>query len=267
MLPRLAVSLLFAMLAFSAGASGQGCPGNPGALGTSRVVAVDPSGPRKLGLLEYDDTLPLGDHEAVLTFDDGPIPPYTTMVLDALAAECVKATFFIVGQQAEAHPGLVQREYREGHTIGTHTEHHPHLDRLPPEAAKKEISNGIALVRKALGESRAIAPFFRFPYLDATPQVEAVALRLGLTIWNTDMHVNDWDRITPDQVVALAIARLEKKKKGILLMHDIHERTALALPKLLRALKGRGFHIVHAVPLSPDHPITEAKPHEGTATN
>jgi peptidoglycan-N-acetylglucosamine deacetylase len=267
MLHRLAASLLLASLALSASASAQGCPGNPGALGTSRVIALDPSEHRKLGLLEYDETLPLRDHEAVLTFDDGPIPPYTAMVLDALAAECVKATFFIVGQQAEANPALVQREYREGHTIGTHTEHHAHLDRLSPEAVKKEISNGIAMAGKALGSSGAVAPFFRFPYFDAKPPAEAIALKLGLTIWNTDVHASDWNRLTPDQVAALAVARLERKKKGILLLHDIHERTALALPKLLRALKGRGFRIVHAVPAGPYHPKTEAKPDEWTATN
>ena len=79
--------------------------------------------------LQYRETLPLEDHEVVLTFDDGPLPPYTPKVLDALAAECVKATFFIVGQQAEAYPDLLRREYREGHTIGTHTEHHRYLNR------------------------------------------------------------------------------------------------------------------------------------------
>ncbi len=99
---------------------------------------------RRLGLMQYQETLPLQDHEVVLTFDDGPLPPYTANVLDALAAECVKANFFVVGQMARAYPALVQREYREGHTIGTHTEHHLFLPHLSEEAATKEITDGIA---------------------------------------------------------------------------------------------------------------------------
>ncbi len=127
----------------------------------------------------------------------------------------------------------MQREYREGHTIGTHTEHHPYLNRLSNEAAAREISDGIASVNKALGGPLA-TPFFRFPYLDESRGKEAVAIRLGLTIWSTDVHASDWERIAPQQVAAIALQRLERNKKGILMLHDIHERTALAVPLLLR---------------------------------
>jgi peptidoglycan-N-acetylglucosamine deacetylase len=262
-----ATGVLLASLAFLSTAFAQDCAGNPHALGTSRIIAIDASEHRKLGYIGYDETLPLHDHEVVLTFDDGPIPPHTTAVLDSLAAECVKATFFVVGQQAEAHPALVQRALREGHVIGTHSQHHPHLNHLPVEAATKEIEEGIASVGKVLGSTSAVAPFFRFPYLDSTPATEASALKLGLTIWNTDLHASDWNRITPAQLTNLAITRLERRKRGILLLHDIHERTALALPGLLRELKGHGFHIVHVVPVSPDHPKTDAKPDEWIVTN
>src|SRR5712692_5801774 len=72
------------------------CP--PGALGVSRTIAVDPSEHARLGSMQYGESLPLKDREVVLTFDDGPLPPYTNRILETLASECVKATFFMVGR-------------------------------------------------------------------------------------------------------------------------------------------------------------------------
>jgi peptidoglycan/xylan/chitin deacetylase (PgdA/CDA1 family) len=265
MLVRFVPAAVLASFAFLSNAVAQGCPAN--ALGTSRVIAIDPSEHRRLGYIQYGETLPLHDHEVVLTFDDGPIPPYTAKVLDALAAECVKATFFVVGQQAQAHPDLVQREYREGHTIATHSEHHPHLNHMPVDAATKDIADGIASAGKALGNPNAVAPFFRFPYLDPTRATEESAFKMGLTIWSADLHGSDWNLVGPEYVVSTTISRLERRRKGIVLLHDIHQRTALALPMMLRELKARGFHIVQAVPADSTHPKTQAKPVEWMVTN
>ena len=255
MILRSIASAALAALAFASASQAGTCPGKPEALGTARVIALDPSEHRRLGLMEYDETLPLADHEVVLTFDDGPIPPSTPKVLDALAAECVKATFFVVGEMARAHPALLRREFDEGHTIGTHTEHHPYLNRLPADAATREISGGIASVNKVLGGPFA-APFFRFPYLEPKAAQDALALKLGLTVWSTDIHANDWDRLSPERVAGLAIQRLERYGKGILLLHDIHERTALAVPLLLKELKARGYSVVHVAPADGRHPKT-----------
>jgi peptidoglycan/xylan/chitin deacetylase (PgdA/CDA1 family) len=259
---RFAAGAVLAILAFMSTAQAGSCPGNPGALGMGRVIVLDPSEHRRLGLMDYDETLPLQDHEVVLTFDDGPLPPNTDKVLDALAAECVKAHFFVVGEMAAAHPALMQREYREGHTIGTHTEHHRYMNRLTNEEAAKEISGAIAAVNKAIGPH--VTPFFRFPYLEESRGKENVALRLGLTIWDTDVHASDWSKITPEQVAALALQRLERRKKGILMLHDIHERTALALPLLFAGLKARGYSIVQVIPADATHPKTVADPEEWT---
>jgi len=105
--------------------SAQACPGNPNALGTSRVLAVDPAQLPRVGRMQYPDSLPLADHEVVLTFDDGPLPPYSNQILDILASECVKATYFLVGEMARAYPAVVRRVYEQGHTIGTHSDNHP----------------------------------------------------------------------------------------------------------------------------------------------
>src|SRR5579872_2703207 len=98
------------------------CPGNPDALGTSRTIVVDPSEHPRIGTMQYHETLPLEDHEVVLTFDDGPLPPRSTRVLEILASECVKATYFMVGRMAHSFPDMVRRIHAAGHTIGTHSE-------------------------------------------------------------------------------------------------------------------------------------------------
>ena len=101
------------------------CPEKPDALGTSRTIVVDPEEHTRVGTMQYAETLPLADHEIVLTFDDGPSPRYTDRVLAILAAECVKATFFMVGEMAQTFPAEAKKVSAEGHTVGTHSFRHP----------------------------------------------------------------------------------------------------------------------------------------------
>src|SRR5712675_2101039 len=108
------------------------CPGHPDALGTSRTLVVDPKEHRLIGTMQYRETLPLEDGEVVLTFDDGPLPKYSNQILDILAAQCVKATFFLIGGQAQANPEGVRKVRDAGHTVATHTQSHPYnMHRLP----------------------------------------------------------------------------------------------------------------------------------------
>ena len=101
------------------------CPGHPDAIGTSRTIVVDPREHPRIGTMQYPETLPLRDHEVVLTFDDGPLPRNSYKVLQILADNCVKATFFLIGQQARANPEGVRKLVAAGHTIGTHSQNHP----------------------------------------------------------------------------------------------------------------------------------------------
>jgi peptidoglycan/xylan/chitin deacetylase (PgdA/CDA1 family) len=231
--------------------SGQACPGNPDALGTSRVLPIDFSEYQQLGRMQYPDSLPLNDKEVVLTFDDGPLPPHTDQVLDILAAQCVKATFFMVGEMARAFPATVRRVYEDGHTIGTHSDHHPiGFGKLPIDRMRQEIDGGIADVSAAFGgDSRYLAPFFRIPGLERSDLLESELAERGLVIFSADVVADDWHRdISPAKIISLAMSRLEKRGKGILLLHDIHPRTVAALPGLLQQLKEQGFHIVQVVP-------------------
>jgi peptidoglycan/xylan/chitin deacetylase (PgdA/CDA1 family) len=126
-------------------ADAEQCP--PGALGVSRTLVVDPNEHPRVGSMQYPETLPLNDHEVVLTFDDGPVPRYTTPVLETLASECVKATFFMVGQMARAYPWMVRRVYDEGHTIANHTQNHP-IRKMSVTQAAREIEEGFASLRE-----------------------------------------------------------------------------------------------------------------------
>src|SRR5262245_5340959 len=239
------------------------CPGHPDALGTSRTIVVDPTEHPRIGTMQYRETLPLADHEVVLTFDDGPMKGRTDRVLDALAAECVKATFFVIGHMAKGAPDLLQRVHREGHSVGTHTQNHPlRIPRLPIEAATREIEEGIASAAAALGDPAAVAPFFRIPGLGRTDAIEAYAATRGLMVWSADAPADDWRRISPQQVIARSLERLERKRGGVLLLHDMQPATVLALPELLRELKRRNFRIVHVVPAGPERPKTVTAPEQ-----
>ena len=163
--------------------------GRPGALGVSRVISVDPRVTPVVGGQDYGVRLPLAPGEVVLTFDDGPNPSSTNQVLKALADECLRATFFMVGRQARAHPQTVRQVRAAGHTIGTHSQNHP-LGRLPFARAKYEIDAGIASVTAALGTSPA--PFFRFPGLYRTREAERYLQERGITVWSVDVDSNDW---------------------------------------------------------------------------
>ena len=231
-------------------ARAQDCPGHPDAIGTSRVITIDPSEYQRLGTLNYQRTLPLADHEVVLTFDDGPISPYSNQVLDILASQCVKGLFFLVGEMAKAYPAVVRRIHDEGHTIGSHSQDHPlRFDRLSDAKVRWEIDAGIDNVSAALGEAGGLAPFFRIPGFGRTDVVEGELAARSLVVFSTDAVADDWHRhISASQIIARAMSRLEAKGKGMLLLHDIHPWTVAALPGLLKALKDKGFHIVQVVP-------------------
>jgi len=252
-------TLLAGLSAQSAAAAD--CPGHPDAIGTSRTLVVDPREHPRLGTMQYSETLPLRDHEVVLTFDDGPLPRNSNQVLQILADNCVKATFFTIGDQARANPEGVRKLAAAGHTIGTHTQDHPlTMDRMPIEKARREIDDGIASVSAALSDPSVLAPFFRVPGLLRADGVEEYLASRGIQVWSADFLADDWHHISSSRVYDLAIKRLEEKGKGILLLHDIQARTAAALPKILHEMKVRGYHIVHVVPATLQEPATPTEP-------
>jgi peptidoglycan/xylan/chitin deacetylase (PgdA/CDA1 family) len=268
------ITAALCLLAVATGpALAQSCPGHPDAIGTSRTITVDPSVLPQIGTMQYETSLPLNDHEVVLTFDDGPLPPSTGRILDTLAANCVKVDYFLVGEMAKTYPALVRRIYNSGHVIGTHSFDHPlTFNHMKVERIADEVDGGIAAVQTAAGDPRAVAPFFRVPGLLHNKTVDDFLASKSLSVWSADEVADDWHHgITPKQIVKLAISRIEAKNhRGVLLLHDIHPATAAALPMLLKELKARGYHIVQAIPAGEriaSVPELPAKTHVATAAH
>lgn len=216
----------------------------PDALGTSRTMRVPTAGGPKFGTKQYPSTLPLADREVVLTFDDGPAAGTTARVLDALARECVKATFFLIGRNARGLPHLAARTANEGHTIANHTLNHPWtIDRLSHERGRAEIEDGAAAIRASTGGR--LAPFVRFPGFVSTPALLRELEQKNIAVFGTDLWASDWDVMTPQRQLSLVLSRLESRGRGIILFHDTREQTAAMIPAFLRELKRRGYRIVH----------------------
>jgi peptidoglycan/xylan/chitin deacetylase (PgdA/CDA1 family) len=224
---------------------------NPDGLGISRVVEIDTTGGPAFGTEHFKQYDFLRDKEVVLTFDDGPWPENTPMVLKALQDNCIKATFFEIGEHASWHPEITKQVIDAGMTVGTHTWSHKDLARNPYakdiEQAKQEIEMGVSAVHMAAGGG-PIAPFFRFPYLQQPPELVTYLGTRNIATFSTDIDSGDFRMHKPEQVINSVMSQLEKRGKGIVLLHDFHRNTAEALPELLRQLKLAGYKVVHVVP-------------------
>ncbi len=272
---RIAGALVALMVGASAAAA-QTC--GPDSLGTAREAEVGTRGGLEVGLKTYPRTIPLADHEVILTFDDGPDATNTPKILEALADECVHATFFDIGRNAEGLPQIDRREVLEGHTVAHHTWSHPQptLRYLPggDAAARADILRGMIAVEKAaygqtfpagepkdLKDIRLHAPWFRFPGFADTADLRAWFAANNVGIFGVDLWASDWIKMTPDEELNLVMSRLEKNgHRGMLLMHDNHPWTAEMVPMLLRELKAKGYKIVQMVPGPGNGPTVPAPP-------
>lgn len=231
------------------------CLTNPNGLGVERVVEVDTSSGPAFGMEQYKAYDFLEDHEVVLTFDDGPWPGSTKAVLDALDEQCTKAIFFSIGKHALWHPEILKEVAKRGHTVGSHTWSHANLSKLKPEKAREEIELGLSAVKLALGA--APAPFFRFPALQDPKEQIAYLGQRGIAIFSMDLDSFDFKIRKPELVVKSIIDKLEKKGKGIILMHDFQAVETVALPETLRQLKARGYKVVQMKAKSPATTLPE----------
>ena len=216
---------------------------NADALGVSRTVVVDTTGGPGFGFQQFKQLDFLTDKEVVLTFDDGPWPT-TPSVLKSLAEECTKAVFFPVGKHSTYHPEILKQVAAAGHTVGSHTWSHAHLDskKLTDAQVKEEIEKGFSAIKLALGA--APAPFFRFPGLQHTQASMEYLGSRNIAMFSTDVDSFDFKSKDAAQIVTTVMTKLDKQGKGIILMHDLQKHTAEALPTLLRRLKAGGYKVV-----------------------
>lgn len=183
----------------------------------------------------------LADKEVILTFDDGPAPGKTDRILATLDKFGVKATFMMVGEMAQAHPTTAREVFAHGDTIGSHTFRHPDLDKMSFDMAMAEIAKGKNAVSKVIGTD---VSFFRFPYLADSKRLRTAVAARDMIVMDVDVDSKDYFTSTPASVVARTMTQLHQRGHGIILMHDIHQRTVTMLPALLTRLEKDGYKVV-----------------------
>src|SRR5216117_2762845 len=190
-----------------------------------------------------------GEHQVAITFDDGPDPRWTPKILEILKAANVKATFFVVGVNAERYPSLVRRIVDEGHEIGNHTYYHPNLALCWPEHIRLELNATQLLLETITGRATTL---FRPPYAadtgptnlsELTPLKIAEDLNYLVVLENIDPQ--DWAK--PGADIILQRVKQQRRDGSIVLLHDAggnRSQTVAALPRILEWLHTRGDTVV-----------------------
>ena len=192
-----------------------------------------------------------GDEHAVsLTFDDGPDPKWTPQILDILKAQNIKATFFLVGSEAETYPGIVQRILREGHEIGNHSYTHPNLSEISSKQITFEFNATQRLLESITGRSTTLC---RPPYNADSRPTRLAELQplmqlqddLGYLIVLENIDPEDWAKPGVDEIVQRV--KDQRDLGNVVLLHDAggnRSQTVEALPKIIDYLQTRGDHLV-----------------------
>ena len=183
-----------------------------------------------------------------LTFDDGPDPEVTPMVLDALAKHDTRATFFAIGQSLAAHPTIARDIAAAGHELGNHSWRHSRLQSfLAVDEQEREIARGARAIAAVTGKQSA--PLYRAPLGLKSPPLARAASRMRLTVVAWSLHSHDTRISDPDGIAWRVLSRIQPG--DIVLMHDGHDLpgrhrfgAAQALPKILGGLRERGLQAV-----------------------
>ena len=193
-----------------------------------------------------------------LTFDDGPHKTVTDRVLNTLKEYDAKATFFMLGNQVDYYPSLVQRVAEEGHEIGNHSNTHPDLTKVDANRVQKEFETTNQRIHDVIGRYPTV---FRPPYgsYNNNSITQATNLNLPIIMWSVDSL--DWKT---KNATSISHEILSTTTNGsIILMHDIHDATADALPSVLRNLKEQGYSFVTVSQLLEWSGDTGIGPHYG----
>src|SRR5580704_14352935 len=175
-----------------------------------------------------------------MTFDDGPSPETTPRLLDILKQRNIKATFFMIGQNAERNPEIVKRILAEGHEIGNHSWIHPQFAKLSDDRVSEEITKTQNAIKSAAGYTPTL---LRPPYGSITArQKEWIESQFGLSVilWSVDPF--DWKR--PGASVIQQRILAGARPGAIILSHDIHKQTVDSMPATLDALAAKGYKFV-----------------------
>lgn len=187
-----------------------------------------------------------------LSFDDGPNPRTSRAILASLAQWQVKVNYFQCGKMIAAltgnDSGLIEEMYRAGHGMENHSWDHPQLTTVALATARKQIEDTYAIIEQKLAAYNYRSSLFRFPYGSRNQGLLQLLGQLGVSsiMWNIDTL--DWKYKDPAQIVELTRQQINQQRRGIILMHDVHAQTTLAVPHILQILGERGARIVKLVP-------------------
>src|SRR5213596_742142 len=222
----------FASVIVAVGAGADPTPATRDAGKKTQVAAEDPS-------ITFNSVHVDGPYIA-MTFDDGPSATLTPKLLDLLAAHKMKATFFVVGQNAADHPEILKRAVREGHEIANHSWSHPNLGKMSDEAVRRELQKTDDAIAAAIGKRPTL---LRPPYGSITArQKKWIHEEFGYRIIIWDVDPLDWKRPGPSVVTARILK--ETHAGSIVLSHDIHPPTIEAMPATFDQLMKKGFKSV-----------------------
>jgi peptidoglycan-N-acetylglucosamine deacetylase len=186
--------------------------------------------------IEFIKSGPTTGNRIALTFDDGPSPGVTDLILDELARRQVKATFFMIGQNVAANPDLARRVLAEGHEVANHTYTHVRLTTLPDKDVIAEIEKTQTIMQEVLNY-RPI--WFRPPFAEFRQNQAAIPSSRGLGIVLLDVDTRDWAQPGTDEIISRA---LENTKAGsIILCHDLYRQTVDSVGPLLDGLIEKSF--------------------------
>lgn len=171
-----------------------------------------------------------------ITFDDGPSGRYTGRLLDGLKERNVKASFFLIGENAEKNPVLVERIYKEGHLIGNHTYSHVQMTHLSEEAAVREIEKTDQVISAITGEHVA---YMRPPFGAWQRELE-VRMEVLPVLWSVDPL--DWTTENVDEIVSKVVTEVEEG--DIILLHDCYASSVEAALRIVDILQKEGYEFV-----------------------
>lgn len=171
-----------------------------------------------------------------ITFDDGPSSRYTGRLLDGLKERNVKASFFLIGENAEENPVLVERIYKEGHLIGNHTYSHVQMTHLSEEAAVREIEKTDQVISAITGEHVA---YMRPPFGAWQRELE-VRMEVLPVLWSVDPL--DWTTENVDEIVSKVVTEVEEG--DIILLHDCYASSVEAALRIVDILQKEGYEFV-----------------------
>jgi len=186
-----------------------------------------------------------------LTFDDGPDPRFTPQILDILSKAGVKATFFVIGGNAEKNPELLRRIFAEGHDIGNHTYTHPNIEDVSKTQLNLEVSATERLFESVLGHQTHL---FRSPYgEDSEPETQDQVRPLeilgaqGYVFVGMRIDPSDWEQPGVDAIVDAVERQAETGEGNVVLLHDSggdRSQTVKALPRIIDSLREKGYRFV-----------------------